>query len=298
MQTASGNRGAAVYSSYDLDYDYEVLKDLIEDKTAYDALPSRDDTGMWTRYASINLRDQMRANDLIPLQFRYEASDCRLYYTPKNVYDMGQLWRDAASATWDNPSLCVRGSTGYSKRAEKNRSSPPARPNEPPIKYVAPTDPLDDPLESSSNGTTGLVDFPIVVRQRWETCGGDYSCGEWLICAPINTYCSSAGDIDLKVNLCVDSCTTIDAPGKCTPLQRVLPQSVKQRPAKKRQVKGVPKPAPNAPIVPSKPPPKPLTPVSNTIAPPPVYKGYIDPGPVQYQKKWDQNPNSPSICGR
>jgi hypothetical protein len=276
MQTASGNRGAAVYSAYQVDDDYEVLKDLLKDQAAYDRLPSRKDSGMWTRFASFNLRDQMRADDLVPLQFRYEASDCRLYYTTQNVHDMGQLWRDVASATWDNPALCVPGSTNYSKRTEKGRKLPPKRPNEAPVHYVAPENPFDDPLDKSSNITTGLVDYDIPITQRREACSGEYSCAPSLICVPITTYCSIIGDINLKVKVCVDSCSSASGIPDCMPLQRVKPQSVNQKPAARGQ----------------------STDLSTSSASLPVYNGYIDPGPVQYQKRWNKELNSPSICGR
>ncbi|KAF3008559.1 hypothetical protein E8E13_007077 [Curvularia kusanoi] len=82
MQTASGNRGAAVYTTSELDYDIANLKTLVGNDAAYNSFPDRNDTGMFTNYVSFNIRDQMRPDDLIPLQFRYEASDCR--------FDMGQ----------------------------------------------------------------------------------------------------------------------------------------------------------------------------------------------------------------
>src|SRR5688572_26212434 len=89
MQTASGNRGASTYSADELDDDFQAVDTLVGDDEAFARLPSRNDTGMYTTYASFNIRDQMRANDedKIPLQFRYEAADCRLYYTIKNVYN-------------------------------------------------------------------------------------------------------------------------------------------------------------------------------------------------------------------
>ncbi|CAN9383291.1 unnamed protein product [Alternaria alternata] len=91
MQTASGNRGATTYTSNRIDYDIDNLKTLISNKAAFNSIPSRNDTSIFTNYALFNLRDQMRPKDLTPLQFRYKASDCRLYYAPKNVYNMSQL---------------------------------------------------------------------------------------------------------------------------------------------------------------------------------------------------------------
>ncbi|KAF2026169.1 hypothetical protein EK21DRAFT_116064 [Setomelanomma holmii] len=50
MRTASGNRGAAVYTSNRLDYEINNLITLANNAAAFDQLPSREDTGMFTKY--------------------------------------------------------------------------------------------------------------------------------------------------------------------------------------------------------------------------------------------------------
>ena len=46
------------------------------------------------------------------MQFVYEAADCRLWYTPKMINDISEVWRTAADAAWGKGnSLCVEGST-------------------------------------------------------------------------------------------------------------------------------------------------------------------------------------------
>ena len=65
--------------------------------------------------ASGNLKNNIRSGDgsLTPLQFVYEAADCRLWYTPKMINDISEVWRVAADAAWGKGnSLCVEGSTG------------------------------------------------------------------------------------------------------------------------------------------------------------------------------------------
>lgn len=61
-----------------------------------------------------NLADQIRNGDdtNTPLQFIYEASDCRIWTTPLMLIDQTEIWRTAANALWSNSSLCVEGSTG------------------------------------------------------------------------------------------------------------------------------------------------------------------------------------------
>lgn len=49
----------------------------------------------------------------MPLQFVYEAANCRIFYTPQTIFNYTNLWMYAADATWKKPELCVQGSTGY-----------------------------------------------------------------------------------------------------------------------------------------------------------------------------------------
>lgn len=120
MQGAGGSRGASIYYTYELDGDIqfaqEVLEDSIfDDETASPSfLPNRTtELSVQVTYASINLRDQVRPNETVPLQFAYEAADCRIFYTPSTFYNYSALWQYAADAIWTNPSLCVSGSTGF-----------------------------------------------------------------------------------------------------------------------------------------------------------------------------------------
>lgn len=66
----------------------------------------------------------MRASETTPLQFKYDAADCRIFYTLDNVYNMSRLWRDAATAAFDDPARCVDGSTGFG-----NSSKPAPQPS-------------------------------------------------------------------------------------------------------------------------------------------------------------------------
>lgn len=129
MQAVGGSRGAREYSAHHLDTEFAKAANV--SAAARAALPEippdgiHRDTGMWTPYAGINLRDQIREDDAenIPLQFRYEPADCRIFYTLRNIYNATQLWRDVAAAAFVDPSLCVPGSTGGLKFA-----IPPPRP--------------------------------------------------------------------------------------------------------------------------------------------------------------------------
>lgn len=236
MQTASGNRGAATYSADDLDNDRKELKSVVQDEATYNQLAARNDPGMYSRYISINLRDQMRNGDSIPLQFRYDASDCRLYYTIQNAFNMSRLWRDAAAATWDSPSLCVPGSTGYSKTSNQNRKSPPRPAPEPPLSYKTPNESLVDEVDWISN-TSSLLDISrdpnFNLLQR---CNTRSDCGPKLICAKVKTSCHTGRFDGGEIFLCLESCNTLRDTNGCVKMTNRPVPSVQQQPGVQRRV--------------------------------------------------------------
>lgn len=63
----------------------------------------------------INLRDNLRRNDhsKTPLEFIYEAADCRMFYTAPMINDVTMVWKGVADRMFRNStSRCVQGSTG------------------------------------------------------------------------------------------------------------------------------------------------------------------------------------------
>ena len=113
-----GNRGAVIYSADQIDFRLLNIGNYV-DAATYASLPEITatgfrDSGIYTATLAVNLRDQVRSNDSVPLQFKYEAADCPIFYTVSNVYNMSCLWRDTVTAAFDDESLCVEGSTGYS----------------------------------------------------------------------------------------------------------------------------------------------------------------------------------------
>jgi hypothetical protein len=142
MQAVSGTRGAAAYSADALDYDFDDgLKYLPVDKPeVVSQLPNRTDTGMWINYAGFTIRNQVRGTEFTPLQFQYQAADCRIYYTLGTIYNLTQLWSYTARAAWDDPTLCVQDSTGYPTARNKTstRLPPSAKPAAPAIYDFSP----------------------------------------------------------------------------------------------------------------------------------------------------------------
>ncbi|KAJ4412745.1 hypothetical protein N0V91_000507 [Didymella pomorum] len=63
----------------------------------------------------VNLKDNLRQNDEsgTPLEFMYEAADCRMFFTAAMVSDVTALWKGVADRMFRNgTNLCVSGSTG------------------------------------------------------------------------------------------------------------------------------------------------------------------------------------------
>ena len=121
MQAASGSRGAQVYSSENIDDDILVAKYF--NATTQDYLPDRED--VFLTFIGINIRDQIREDQNVPLQFLYEAADCRIFYTADTWSHYTSLWTYAANAIWSNPKLCVAGSTGYASKSTGASVPPP-----------------------------------------------------------------------------------------------------------------------------------------------------------------------------
>lgn len=71
---------------------------------------------------NVNARDGIRKGDYTntPLQFRYEAADCRLFYTAEMTVDVTAIWRAAVDVKWGNEE-CVAGQLrgGYGGWKEK-----------------------------------------------------------------------------------------------------------------------------------------------------------------------------------
>ncbi|KAF2022116.1 peptidase S41 family protein-like protein [Aaosphaeria arxii CBS 175.79] len=63
---------------------------------------------------NVNFRDGWRDDGDYdyPLQFLWEPSDCRIYYTKEMTYDVTAIWKAVADTTWGEDSHCVAGDLG------------------------------------------------------------------------------------------------------------------------------------------------------------------------------------------
>lgn len=123
MQTASGTRGAQLYTAENIDDAIAVAENL--NATTASLLPDRNEDALIT-FLGVNVRDQIRKEQgSVPVQFVYDAADCRIFYTYETWSDYSKLWTYAMRAASD-PKLCVAGSTGFSSTdASSQAPNPP-----------------------------------------------------------------------------------------------------------------------------------------------------------------------------
>ncbi|RDL38990.1 ClpP [Venustampulla echinocandica] len=72
---------------------------------------------------SINVRDNILKDNLkdgTPAQFLYEEADCRLFYEPEMLKDVGAIWKKAAAAAWGD-AKCVAGRLPHQREARHHR---------------------------------------------------------------------------------------------------------------------------------------------------------------------------------
>ena len=139
MQFASGSRGAQSYYNLDLDTDIEVAQIL---NSSITPLPQdSNDIDFYINYAQLNIKDSIRKDEDFPLQFGYEAADCRIFYTTWTVYNFENLWNYVIDAFFRNPELCINGAA--------NLTSPVVGTDE--------TGPIPKPTEIPTPTTSGGV---------------------------------------------------------------------------------------------------------------------------------------------
>lgn len=167
---------------------------------------------MYTTHAGINLRDQMRPDDQVPLQFKYEAANCRIYFTLANVYNMSRLWRDASTAVWDDASLCVEGSLGFATTGNTTvaKAPPPATPqggvlNSSMINRAAAFN-----LEASGGLWNGLQ--PATRNAGIQLCDSTGGCLTG-VCTDILTTCSNGNKLTARA--CLPPCQNRDGSDSC-----------------------------------------------------------------------------------
>ena len=116
MQVMGGVRGAQSLSYETIDSiveaaDYQALT-ADQQELAKTAVPNAAALPWYLAGGNVNLRDSYQeGDDHLPLQFTYQASDCRLFYTAKSLDDPSETWAQAKAAVWGDKD-CVSNSKG------------------------------------------------------------------------------------------------------------------------------------------------------------------------------------------
>lgn len=126
MQAVGAVKGANVYTyDYLLQLATEAYTDAPKsEKKAYQnqwgeafagvtqAITRSIPSGDGAHDARVNIRNNIRKGDksLTPLQFVYEAADCRLFYTAEQIVNQALVWKAAYNSYWGD-GACVKGST-------------------------------------------------------------------------------------------------------------------------------------------------------------------------------------------
>lgn len=206
MQAIGGNRGAAAYSSDSLDDAINFIGQY--NATAKSVLPQLSqknvsDSGVYTTYFGVNLRDQIRPNDPIPLQFQYEPANCRIFYSLVNVYNMSRLWRDVIAASFDDNALCVEGS--YHSTNVTVAPPAPRTLNLSPEHHGG----LDGHEYTFDTPGDGLQDVDEQARSGViTTCGDNRECEPRSQCITVTDLpCTTSDNRDLMAKLCLTQIT-------------------------------------------------------------------------------------------
>ena len=159
MQAVAGTRGAASYAPSDLDND--IYNAIQLNASAQSQLPASHQVlpDLWIQSASFNLRDQIRRNEYFPLQFAYEAADCRIYWTVNTFNNFANLWKYAADALWANSSLCVKDSTVFTSNNGTDQFGPSQAQLESWGGYGSPS-----PIAVLPPSATGATAIPVAQR--------------------------------------------------------------------------------------------------------------------------------------
>ncbi|KAM0550303.1 hypothetical protein ACHAPJ_008973 [Fusarium lateritium] len=117
-----------LYSSYPSELDSSSQEEITEFLEA--APKPLEELPLVLESGGVNLRNAYQeGDDDLPLQFQYQAADCRLYYTADNIFRPETTWKTAKNAIWGNGS-CIDGSTGgtgslQDKKSKVNESEMP-----------------------------------------------------------------------------------------------------------------------------------------------------------------------------
>lgn len=218
MQAASGSRGARYMSLDTLDANIMDIADSLasEGSPQSDFLPNRTTANdVYIVGAGVNLRDQVRRGEDTPLQFVYEAADCRIFWTPQTVFNYTALWQYVTDAAWRNSTLCVAGSTGYASNTTLEQDPTGSGASSDTGSSAGSSFDIDTYLKTlkpnataaaAVDSTSSLDDISkkkkYAVSSAQTSCNATTPCkASWQVCKEIRLCQGQA-----KKSMCVDTC--------------------------------------------------------------------------------------------
>ena len=193
MQAVGGVKGSQVFGFDDVLYPAWQLFE-----SAPDSVLKQTDGTIWENFtdiawerslkSSINGRNHFRIGDntTTPLQFVYEAADCRLWYTREMLYDPVFLWNRVAeiafkdrSGTQMNSQYCIQDSTGQPTSISGGWKKGTLGPQTPPSYAKATVDGW--PLKGKAVGAAddGVAN-PAALKSMKDACK-QYQGNKWLV---------------------------------------------------------------------------------------------------------------------
>jgi hypothetical protein len=136
MQLIGGTRGAQTLEASDFATQFGLADGVIErnpdllsaqEKQEINTTFSTKPPAQWPVKISdynVNIRNAYAQSDQeLPLQFQYQASDARRFYTLENYLNPASVWRDARDAIWGNASVVEDSTGGQGSRGHRNSGS-------------------------------------------------------------------------------------------------------------------------------------------------------------------------------
>ncbi|KAI0813875.1 hypothetical protein GGR55DRAFT_676804 [Xylaria sp. FL0064] len=135
MQVMGGVRGAQSLALADLDTELSSAMERVNDDPSLFTQEQIDlAQEVWPKgltnlpltvtSGGVNLRNAYQEGaDHLPLQFDYQASDCRLFYTAKNLVNPSSTWADAKAAIWGDRGCVTNSTGGRGSLEDRNKSN-------------------------------------------------------------------------------------------------------------------------------------------------------------------------------
>ncbi|KAK5637347.1 hypothetical protein RRF57_013059 [Xylaria bambusicola] len=92
MQEVANTRGARFMQTLILDNNIEIAQTLLGSSPDANLLPNHSEAlDVFVLDSSVNSRDRVRGGETIPLQFMYEAADCRFFLNSQTIMNCKPL---------------------------------------------------------------------------------------------------------------------------------------------------------------------------------------------------------------